>query len=451
MKIVLFSLESQVLVACGQLSIAIEHVAAALLDLKNITVELVRGTDLTPANVLVRNIISRQPDCVGITTGFNRKEHILEIATMIHAVNPNIILFAGGLGIEWYGKQLLETNLFQFIVLGEGETAVVRAIKSLPNNLDDIPGVMTQNNPNPKIELEDLSRLQSPWLMGLFKPPQSTFFGGIKPLQQFTFWEIARGCFGRCSYCAGANMSKVRRYPFKRTESELDYIVARYPHIQRIEIIDATINYDSNRLEKLLRLFYTKGPHINWTMTVRPDLLSDKILDQFSKLSCQLDIGIQSLKPEVLALAHRAPINRDHYAEFFKKLASRKINYCVDMIIGLPGETPESYKKGIKYLLDAGVSKFRYYRLSIYPGTELYRDAEKLGLKYYYPQSKSDSKYLGDQEEVREYTRFTSNANMCDYQIYQTPTFTTQDLIDSALWTKNLFLTRLSPDNYRLI
>jgi radical SAM superfamily enzyme YgiQ (UPF0313 family) len=427
MNITLVNIDALILVQCESNSNSIEYVAAALLSKLKAYVSLVEGVDTTSDSVLAKTILSHGPDYVGIATGFHRMSRIESLARAILELDPKIVLFAGGFGVGLYGQELLKSGLFRFLIFGEGETPVFRALTSLENHssLAGIPGVMSQEQPQTTVWEEDLSRLVSPWLLGLMRP------------RKYIPWEIGRGCVGRCSYCSGASMSRVRSYSMERIEKELDYIVANFPMVQTIRPLDATINHDHNRMENLLKLFNAKAPNVTWELSAKPNLMTDSLIEQMSKTNVSVELGIQSLNPIALRLAHRPPIDKQRYAELFRKLQEAKVNYNVDVIIGLPGETPQSYREGIEYLLSTGTTNIIYFRLAIYPGTELHRDAVKHGLKCYFPGSKRDG-LPEEVEEIREYAKVYGDAYMCDYQVYETPTFTNRDLINAAAWTKNL-------------
>jgi hypothetical protein len=59
------------------------------------------------------------------------------------------------------------------------------------------------------------------------------------------------------------------------------------------------------------------------------------------------------------------------------------IRVKVDLIVGLPGDTPESIRRGLHYLHDGGlVSDLQVFNLAVLPGTAFREEAEQLGLVY---------------------------------------------------------------------
>jgi hypothetical protein len=59
------------------------------------------------------------------------------------------------------------------------------------------------------------------------------------------------------------------------------------------------------------------------------------------------------------------------------------INVTVDLIVGLPGDTEESVRRGFRYLRDGGLySRAQVFNLAVLPGTAFRHEAGELGLHY---------------------------------------------------------------------
>ena len=54
----------------------------------------------------------------------------------------------------------------------------------------------------------------------------------------------------------------------------------------------------------------------------------------------------------------------------------------VDLIVGLPGDTVESVRRGLHYLHDNGFNEVQVFNLAVLPGTAFRHEAASLGLKY---------------------------------------------------------------------
>jgi hypothetical protein len=66
-----------------------------------------------------------------------------------------------------------------------------------------------------------------------------------------------------------------------------------------------------------------------------------------------------------------------------RALMSAGIKVTVDLIVGLPGDTEESVRRGLRYLRDGGLySRAQVFNLAVLPGTAFRHEAADLGLVY---------------------------------------------------------------------
>lgn len=402
------------------------HVAAAIKNaFKNdVDIRLLNGSVDTADIGLVKNILSTDPDYVGLSTTTIYSPRLLSLAKLILERKPNTIIFAGGFRIGQYGKTAIQTDLFKFLILGEAENAVVQAISGLEakNSIDNIIGVMTKNNLDPDFAEVDISTQPSPWLLG------------FAPDKKFTtsYWELERGCAFKCSYCYLTGYKrKPSQVSLDRVEAELRIISNQYPWIEQLYISNPTFTTDTQRANNLLDLFYKITPHMKWDVSLRPEHVTEELITKLSKFKkINLQMGIQSLNPSILKHMHRAPIDKIEYAKMFHKLQIFKIPFTVDLIIGYPGESLESYKEGVKYLVSVGVRNIISYRLQIYPNTEIGRNVNKLGLKYY------PSDIPEDTQCFKPYVWSQERGEVQPFRIYETPMLTRQDLAHASVWTQ---------------
>lgn len=383
-------------------SLGISHVAAALQkEYSSLQLRLFNFQSETDEDI-VQRLLESKASIIGFSIFILSKERAIRLARLVQEKNPNIICFAGGTRAYESGTTLLD-NGFHFVVVGEGETPTTRAFKYVLRNerIPELPGVMTKENLTPLIEREDLSKLPSPWLAGLIEP------------KEVVRWEIGRGCKFNCAYCVEMRGgSGVQYVPLERVEQELSYIVERYPDINHINVIDSTVTLNRNRFYALLDLFYKYAPDYEWRLTVRPEhLLDATVVEKLSKLKhCVASMGIQTFAPEAVRISHRPNISKEQFSRLFASLQQAKVDFTVDMIYGLPGETFDSWKEGIRFLLKNNVYKIRFFPLSIYPGSEFYsrRDALQFKTK------------LVDLEE----------------RVIETPTYSEQDFDQTFKWTR---------------
>ena len=65
-----------------------------------------------------------------------------------------------------------------------------------------------------------------------------------------------------------------------------------------------------------------------------------------------------------------------------RAMLGQGIRVKVDLIVGLPGDTVESVRRGLHYLHDNGFNDVQVFNLAVLPGTAFRQEAAQLGLKY---------------------------------------------------------------------
>jgi len=88
------------------------------------------------------------------------------------------------------------------------------------------------------------------------------------------------------------------------------------------------------------------------------------------------------------------------------------IRVRVDMIIGLPGDTVESVRRGLQWLHDEGITEAQVFNLAVLPGTAFRHEAAELGLRF----------------QPRP-----------PYYVLETPTLKRQDLFELMHFARELF------------
>jgi anaerobic magnesium-protoporphyrin IX monomethyl ester cyclase len=110
------------------------------------------------------------------------------------------------------------------------------------------------------------------------------------------------------------------------------------------------------------------------------DLLNEKNIDYLMPFTI-FDVGLQSTNPTVLKNIRRT-FNREKFVrgvDLLKRL-NRQVNLY--LIMGLPGETVETYLAGIRFIVGLDPRFIFLNRLCVLSGTELRERAAEFGLRY---------------------------------------------------------------------
>lgn len=125
------------------------------------------------------------------------------------------------------------------------------------------------------------------------------------------------------------------------------------------------------RLLDMAETYVRVGRVTSIRLSTRPDYINDEILKILSSYSVRvIELGLQSMDDSVLQRTKRG--HTAHAARLACR-AIRKAGFSPvgQMMIGLPGATPESEIKTAKALVEMGVDAVRIYPTVVFFGTEL--------------------------------------------------------------------------------
>jgi len=326
------------------------------------------------ADFISEDICRNIPDMIGFSTYLWNRHIVLEICRIIKGKFPAVMLFAGGAEATALPLMLLDSAPFDFVIKGEGEIVLTEVMNRLRNGdaLKDIPGVFLKGaklNPGKDQQpVMDLNSLHSPFLTGTIDPSR---YSGL-------LWELSRGCPFKCGFCfESRGVAGVRQFSLERIRKELELFEEK--KVNQIFVLDPTFNSDIKRAKKILRMILKTAPLIHFTFEIRAEFIDSEIAELFAGVHCSLQVGLQSAHHEVLANVNRT-IDTVQYAEKISLLNSAGAIFGLDLIYGLPGDTPDGFKESLNYALSLQPNHLDIFPLAVLPGTALYDNAESFCL-----------------------------------------------------------------------
>ncbi len=317
-----------------------------------------------PVATCAARILASDPDLVGFSMYVWNRRQTLEIAAFLKAVQPGIILFAGGAEATADVAGVLADPAMDFVLPGEGEEILVEAMRRLLQG-DSPQAVAGWAVPRP---VKDLKDLPSPYLDGTLRPED---YGGA-------LWELSRGCPFTCDFCFEARgTAGTRRVPPARVEAELDLFAAR--GIREVFVLDPTFNYHKTQAKQVLRLIAGRAPATHFFFEVRSEFLDEEMAGLFAAIHCTLQIGLQSAHDDVLRNISRSFDPEDFEAKILL-LHQAGVPYGFDLIYGLPGDTLEGFRESVDFAMALVPNHLDVFRLSVLPGTRLAETAAGLQL-----------------------------------------------------------------------
>ena len=281
-----------------------------------------------------------------------------QLAKKVKATNPNCLIIFGGPQVPNRTENFFEENPFvDIIVHGEGEIVLENILTAYIKDKDfsKINGIETKDYrtpPNPRIK--DVNILPSPYLTNLILNlvEQKT------DIKYIAAWETNRGCPYPCTFCDWGSLtnSKLTNWPEEQLLKEIDWFAQN--NITYIDCCDANFGIFQERdyriaaklKEVALKTGYPEKFRAAWAKFASEKIIPIAKQLQEGKVLKAVSLALQSLDKETLEIVKRANIKFDNFSELTETFRKNEIPTYTELIMGLPGETLESWKKGLEIL-----------------------------------------------------------------------------------------------------
>lgn len=333
----------------------------------------------------------KNPDVVAFSNYMWNFEFNLRLANDIKQKYKSCKIIFGGHQIEDTEKWLKQYSVIDFAVVGEGERIVSEILLKLCTDGD----FSTIDNISYRCENKiltnkrrsivcDINELPSPYLTGVFdkiiKNNNDKFAAVI---------ETSRGCPYHCAYCDWGDYDlPMRFFDVDRVKKEIEYLGKK--SVVFVVLADSNFGIredDVEIAEEFVRAKkqygYPKGVEIAFAKH-NPDrvfAINKKLYE--NNMSRGATLSMQSLDPVALKNIGRENITKEKFSELLRLYAENNIPSYTELILGLPGETYESFCNGIEYLLDNGQhNSIHVFYCEILPnalmGTEQYKQKHSI-------------------------------------------------------------------------
>jgi len=326
----------------------------------------------------------KDADLVGFSTYVWNGRISLEIARRLKALKPGIVIVFGGPHVPDQPETFLRANpQIDLAVHNEGERTFLKLLEAFPDRTAwaALAGVSMVRSDgtfvrNPNIDrVRDLDEIPSPFLDGAFDSimaanPDESWIG---------LWETNRGCPFRCTFCdwGSATAGKVTKFGEERLFAEVDWFAEK--KIEYIFCCDANFGIQKRDVDIANYVADVKkqtGYPValsvqNTKNATERAYLTQKILSD-AGLNKGVALSMQSVDMPTLEAIKRDNISLNTYMELQRRFTKDKVETYSDLILGLPGETYESFVRGVDQLMENGQhNRIQFNNLSILPNAEM--------------------------------------------------------------------------------
>lgn len=357
-------------------------------------------------------------DIAAFSTYVWNGEISLRVAALLKRKFPECRIVFGGPHCPDDGRQTLEVYRFIDVIFhGESEISFRHYLEACVSSSDigHIAGITYRAADGKPVctgtgeKIADLSLLPSPFLTGILEPLFAL------PYVFHSVWETTRGCPYACTFCDwGASInSRVRQFPLSRLQEEIEWFGAH--QIPWLYGADANFGILPRDVEIAEMLAAAKGRNsfpekfrVNFAKNSTARVLSIAEILNRENLDKGITLSLQSMSPVTLANIHRKNLPIGSLRDFVLQYQRKNIATYTELILGLPGETYQSFSTGILNLLEAGVHNSLYvYNAIILPNAELNNPIERQKhniqtkqIPLYPVRGKIDAGFLPEHQEI---------------------------------------------------
>lgn len=309
--------------------------------------------------------------------------------------SPGLKTFLWGLHPSALPERTLKEEGADFVMQGEGFSATVGLLERLKAGRAefDTPGVWYLKDGaavrNPREPLvADLGSLPMPaWdlvPMGKYRAHNWHCFDDLDRRNPYAVLYTSLGCPFDCHFCALKALfgkPQVRYRPPEKVIEEIDVLVKKHG-VRNIKVLDECFILNRAHVEKICDLIIERGYDLNIWAYARVDTIDPALLAKLKRAGVNwLALGIESGSEKVRGAEKTRNYTQDKIRETVDRIHAADIAIVANFIFGLPEDDLQSMRETLEMAKSLNCAYTNFYTAMAYPGSALYDDAVKNGVK----------------------------------------------------------------------
>lgn len=325
---------------------------------------------------LIRDIVSLRPHVIGFTAYIWNIERILYCAKELKQALPHLTIIAGGPESAAESPHIAENPSVDFWVFGEGEEVIVDILQGViagSTDFSHLKGIAYWDGSHLRLQkgrniCRAIDSLPAPYLCGDIREdefPRNMLF-------------TSRGCVRGCKYCCWSSRGVLRPANMESVRKELELF--HRGATRQVVIYDSAFN-ESPLFFQVCELIsrINSDNKFRTVCFISPDTITEEQAKSLARCRmATVEIGLQSANRDVCRAMGRV-LDIQEFIRGVRLLKQYRITFLVDIILGLPLESPDTFRETIDFLKQLG-APYMVYTLSVGHGCRLRKEIARYGM-----------------------------------------------------------------------
>jgi radical SAM superfamily enzyme YgiQ (UPF0313 family) len=289
-------------------------------------------------------------------------QYCYRFCDLLKQANPDVKILAGGPDLDWKDKEFFDKHPYiDYLVVSEGEIACTKILQSIAKK-EEIKKLWAEPR------MKDLD-IPSPYTEGLF----DDLMAKHTDIEWIPTLETDRGCPYACTFCDWGSLtaSKMFKVYFDRIESELKWFADK--KLPFMAMTNSNFGIFKDRDMQIAEIIaenkrttgYPSGISVSYAKNSNKTIVDIlKIFDSV-KIQTGFVLSLQTGDDDVLEIIKRKNLKINVLSDIVDLANENNIPLLTELIVGLPGETKETWLAGLEKILQSGITQLEVFKLAL--------------------------------------------------------------------------------------
>lgn len=305
-----------------------------------------------------------------------------QVAATLKTLNPSVQVILFGSHPTFMPRSCLKEKSIDYVVMREPEETTRCLVSALLDNqaVGNMPGVgyrspsgnILINAQRPFMDMDDLPIPDRSLL-----PNGIDYFNPVVRRMPYTTMQTSRGCPGQCIFCT-APVFFGNRWRARSAAAVIEELrIIKQMGYREVFFRDETFTAFKRRNQEICETILHEKMDLSWIANGRVDMVDREMLSLMKKAGCHMvKFGVETGNNQLLD-NYRKGTTCSQAENAFRIAAEVGLDTHAHVIFGGQGETPDTIRQTVKFVLKLAPTTATFGILTPYPGTDLFEMVAK--------------------------------------------------------------------------